>query len=169
MLPMNFARYLQEDSIDLAFDPEFPEPVEGSNPDRYRQRCKEQIIGHMAELLARSGRIVNSSKLVTDLINRERKASTAIGHNLAMPHVRTAQAKDFIVAFARCQRGIGFDSIDGEPVFFFLALVAPSHDDRLYQKVYRRVGGVFSHQNLRDQLMAATQPGEVIRILSRGF
>ena len=166
---MNFARYLQEDSIDLAFDPTFPEPVEGSNLDRHQQRCKEQVIAHLANLLSNSGRIVNSSKLVTDLVHRERKASTGIGHHLAMPHVRTAQARDFIVAFARCEQGIDFDSIDGEPVHFILSLVAPPHDDRIYTKVYKRVGEVFSNEDLQDQLRWAEKPGEIVRILSRGF
>ncbi len=166
---MNFARYLREDSVDLAFDPELPELREGANPERHRQKCKEIIIASMAELLCRSNRIVNPSKLRTDLIHRERRASTGIGENLAMPHVRTAQARDFTIAFARCATGLDFDSLDGEPVYFLLALVAPPHDDRLYTKVYKRVAKVFKNPTLRHELRNAQHPGEVTRILNRHF
>ena len=127
---MRLPRFLKEDQIDLWFEPlvDTPDPwelptaddLEGSDDgelsDREVFKLKERVIQHLCEMLERSGRVTNPRKLYTDLRNREAKASTGIGSQIAMPHVRTQQAKGFAMAVARApEPGLPWSSIDDEP------------------------------------------------------
>lgn len=122
---------------------------------------KERILGEIAGFLAATGRVGNERKLLADLIHRERKACTAVGGGLAIPHVRTPSAKEPIAAFLRSTPGLEFDAPDGEPVHVFLALVAPPWDDRLYLKVYRELGELFRNEAVLPWLLEAESVNDV--------
>ena len=161
-----------EDSFELEADDEAPDDDDEEDEELTGRRLfahKERVIRKLVELIDRSGRITNPSKCYTDLRNREAKASTAIGRGVAIPHVRSRQAKGFVLGVAIAPApGIEFDAIDDEPVRLFFPMVAPAHDDKFYLKVERAlIGALGSSEELQDELFAATSPGEVIRILSR--
>ncbi|MBI3097996.1 MAG: PTS sugar transporter subunit IIA [Planctomycetes bacterium] len=166
---LRLTRYLRPSCIrlDLASRPE-PEPDPSVHPDRLRWKLKESVLGEIVDLLIASGRAGNPSKLLTDVVNRERKASTSVGQGVAIPHVRTMQAKGFIVAYARSIAGIDFDSPDGLPVHHFLALAAPPYDDATYLKIYREIGTLFADASVRDALLRAEDEHAIIGLFARG-
>ncbi len=117
----------------------------------------------MVGLLERSDVIGNRSKLLTEFINRERKATTAIGHGIAIPHVRTLQAKELVIGVARSDMGYDFDAPDGEPVRLFFVMAAPSYDDSLYLKVFKALAEVLRFDYFRERLLEIEQEFEIIR------
>ena len=119
----------------------------------------------MVELFERSGRVANPSRLLRDMVNRERKASTAVGHGVAFPHVRTRQARETIIAVALTPEGIPFDTPDGQTVQLILAMVTPPHDDRLYLNLIRRFSEMFHGDAALPEVLAARDEHEVIRVL----
>lgn len=164
---MRLTRFLKPAQVRLELRTTTPPEVpEGWTRERFVGSIKEQVLSEIVELLVASGKVGNARKLYQDLLNRERKATTAIGGGLAIPHVRTLQAKDFILAFARSTPGVEFDAPDGASVHFFFGVVAPPHDDRLYLEVYRRIGEVFGTPERKEALRRAANEHEVIRILS---
>ena len=177
---MRLNRFLKEDGVDLDFRPELPEPSEeealaaAEDPDappspRQLWAQKEAILDALVTLLEASGNVSNRRKLLQDLVNRERRATTGLGSGFALPHVRTAQAKGFAMAVGVVRgEGLAFDSVDGEPVRLFIAMVAPAYDDRFYVKVERDLAAAFaSGPELLEELLAASSPGELVRILAR--
>lgn len=129
---------------------------------------KVRILEGLVELLAKSGKVSNPRKLLTDLRNREAKATTGLGDGIAMPHVRTNQARGFAMAVAIApEPGLYFAAVDDEPVRVFVAMVAPAHDDKFYLKVERALAAAFARgPELREALLEADSPGEVLRLLS---
>lgn len=172
---MRLNRYLKEDQVDLAFSPALPPRPEDEDPDappspRQLWAEKEAILEALVALLAKSPNAAHPKKLLADLLNRERKATTGLGGRIALPHVRTPHARGFAIAVAivRAGEGLAFDSVDGEPVRVFIAMVAPAYDDRFYAKAERDLAAAFGRgPELVDELLRATNPGEVIRILSK--
>jgi PTS system fructose-specific IIC component len=160
---MKIWRYLKEDAIRLQMSTVCEPLDEGASVDRWRWQCKEQIIDELVTVLEQSARIGNRNKLVNDFIFREKKASTAIGHGIAIPHIRSKQAKDFMLGFARSEQGYDFDSPDEEPTRLFFVMAAPPYDDSFYLKVFRSLGEMLQYETFREELMAATDPGEIIR------
>lgn len=182
---MRLHRFLKEENVDLDFRPFEGTPFEDDGDeddegegegeddeaelsDGQRFRRKVAILERLVALLVPSGKITNPKKCLTDLRNREAKATTGFGLGIAMPHVRTAQAKDFAMAVAIApEPGLEFDTLDDEPVRIFFAMVAPPYNDKYYRKVEKLLAEAFLDEDdegftLRERLLDAEDPGEVI-------
>lgn len=180
---MRLNRYLKEENIDLDF-----RPLEGTvfDPDREEEEAEGEageltggarfkrkvvIIEKLVDLLVPSGKITNPRKCLTDLRNREAKATTGFGMGIAMPHVRTPQAKDFALGVAIApEPGLDFDAIDEQPVRIFFPMVAPPYSDKYYRKVEKALAEAFLDEDdegygLRQRLLEAESAGEVIMAL----
>lgn len=164
---IRLTRFLKPGQVKLELDTTLPGEVpEGGSPSRLVWSVKERVLEELVGLLDASGRIVNATKLRTDLVNREKKATTALGDGIAIPHVRTLQARDFTICFARSTPGLDFDAPDGRPVRIFFGVVAPPYDDRLYLEVYRGIGTLLSQDHARQALLQAKSAHAVIKIIS---
>lgn len=161
---MNISRLLNVNLIKLSMethieaDPENPVPT-----PRQLREGKELILDELVSLLEKSGKIGNRTKLLIDFVNRERKASTAIGYGIALPHVRTYQAKELVIAVARSDEGYEFEALDGEPVRLFFAMAAPSYDDTLYLRVFKALAEVLRFDYFRERLLTVDSEYEIIR------
>jgi PTS system fructose-specific IIC component len=162
---MNLARYITVDAVKLEMTSRIEPPLEDEPIDRWRQQAKEQVIEELVELLDSSYRIGNRSKLLIDFINREKKATTAIGHGVAVPHIRSMQAKDFMLAFARSAEGYEFDAPDGKPVHLFFVMAAPPYDDSLYLKAFKSLAEMLRYEQFREELLNMESPGEIVRVM----
>ena len=160
---MNLSRFLNEDLIVLEFESFQEPPPENSDSPKWKERNKEQILSDLVSILERSDKIVNRCKLLTDFINREHKATTAIGFGIAVPHVRSMQAKDFVIGIARSREGYDFGSIDNSLTHLFFVMAAPPYDDNLYLKVFKHLSENLQHDYFRERLMDADKPYDIIR------
>ncbi len=162
---MNISRYLQYELIKTEMDSEFDPPEEN---DEYSNRelwdIKETILQELVDLMEKSDKVSNKNKLFINLLNREKKASTAIGKGIAIPHVRTMQAKDMIIVIGRKLDGYEFDSPDDEPVKLFLCMAAPPYDDSLYLKVFKDLAERFEYPGFIEKLLKAEDGHEIIWI-----
>jgi PTS system fructose-specific IIC component len=154
---MNLARFLREKRVDLDFDDHF---------DDEHPATLARLTENMASLLELSDSIVNASKLRLDLTNREKRAPSLLGLGIAMPHVRTLQARKLVMAVGISQNGLELDTPDGMPVRIAIALVGPPYDDKLYLQVYKRLSERLLDQDVVETLVAAETEGEVVRALS---
>lgn len=162
MLPL--ARYMSESLIRLSMTTEVAPWNELQSRERWVREAKEQVLAELIELFASQARVGNPSKLLIDFVNRERKATTALGMEVAVPHVRTIQAKEFRLAFARADEpGYEFDAPDARPVRLFFVMAAPPYDDTLYLKAFQSLAQLLQDEAFRDELFAAQSAGEIIR------
>jgi len=59
------------------------------------------------------------------LLQRERLGSTGVGNGIAIPHGKLAKLPNLFGLFARLDRPIDFEAIDGQPVDLVFLLLAP--------------------------------------------
>ena len=163
---MRLSRYLTPELVELNLDSlvslDFPEEM---SPQRVMRKTKERIVAALADLLDRSGSVRNSHRLFRDLHNREKKATTGIGGGVALPHVRTIQVKEFVIALARSDKGLEFEALDGKPVDIFFPMAAPPSDDTFYLRVYKSLADLLRFENAVQELRDASDPHEIIRII----
>lgn len=167
---MNLTRFLKEEYIDVDIGAGIDlAPAEGEEElsARRQDEVKQAVLRRLVDLLDRSGKAGNPSKLFVDLWNREKKATMAIGRGIAIPHVRTMQARDMAMAVGIAREGVPWRAPDSEPVRIFVALVAPPYEDRLYLQVYQRLGRLFEQEGAAEALLEAKSAGEIIRWLAR--
>jgi mannitol/fructose-specific phosphotransferase system IIA component (Ntr-type) len=155
---VNLARFLSEERVDLDLDATFEEDAEITIDD---------IAAQMATLLQTSDDIVNATKLRNDLINRERRAPSLLGQGVAMPHVRTMQARKPVMAVGISRRGLDLPTPDDQAVHLVIALVGPPYDDRMYLVTYKRLGEILLDPGRIEQIVASELAGEVLRALAR--
>lgn len=162
---MHLSRYMSEERVKLEMTTVIEPLAESASLDKWRQRSKEAILEELVDLLEQGNRLGNKTKLVLDFVNREKKATTGIGMGVAIPHIRSMQAKDFTIAFARSTEGYDFDSLDGQPVHLFFIMAAPPYDDSLYLKAFKALAEMLQQKSLRQQLLELKSPGELLRAI----
>ncbi len=169
---MNALRFLRPECVKLMLDTVPEEPLADESEAQARNRLnrdKDHVTEELAGILVASGQVANPSKFLRDLINRERKATTAIAPGIAIPHVRTMQARSFIMGLARARGdGMNFGSLDGEPTRLFFLLASPPYEDRLYLQVYRELSGLIQDEDVMAGLFAAQRVQDVFNVL-RGY
>jgi mannitol/fructose-specific phosphotransferase system IIA component (Ntr-type) len=159
-------RLLTEDVV--LIDPEVPELPEECEPDsnRAKRLVREWWIGLCAELLDRGGKVSHLRRLTEDLDNREKRATMLIGEGVALPHVRTMQARELAAAAIVFRTPVDLGAPDEEPIRLILAVVSPPYDDQSYLKLYKRLGAALKDTELLEWLEWVENPGEVVRLLA---
>jgi len=131
---------------------------------------KKQAILELAELMWKHGFIEDLQGLVDATMEREAEYSTGIGMGVGIPHAKSAVVKQPVVAFGKSNKGIEFDSFDGEPVYlvflepvYLVFLIAvPEKSDKEHLNILSTLSRALMHEEVRDALMRATTPEEVI-------
>lgn len=162
---MLISRYLSENAIKIEMDTIVEPLEEGASIDKWRVRAKGAILEELVTLLVAGNHFGNYSKLLLDFVNREKQATTAIGDGVAVPHIRSLQAKDLMIAFARSTEGYDFGSLDEKPSHLFFVMAAPPYDDTLYLRVFKALVEMLQYESFREELMNVSSPGEVIRAI----
>ena len=161
-------RHLSTDTILLDLD-DYLETIEDFNElsAKKKQEYKKSILSVFIKLMDRSGKIVNTSKCLTDIFNRECKATTGLGEHIAIPHVRTLQAKEFLIGIMRSEKGVYFNSLDGEPVHVFIGILCPPYEDKLYLKFLSDISKTVKSGELFDLIMQAENEKDILGQLCR--
>ncbi len=168
---VQITRYLRPEVVRLGMMNGHREEIDPEkDPAKERARLKNEVVDELVDLFMLTGVIRNRSKFHHDLLSREKKATTAIGRGLALPHVRSMQPKQFCMVFARSRDGVEYDSPDGELVHLIFGMAAPSYDERMsaeYLQIYKWIGRCFKEEEwLPEALLRAENEHEIIGILS---
>jgi len=156
---------MAEDRIKLEMETVIEPLEEGMSEIKWQLTAKEKILDELVTLLENGTRVGNRTKLLIDFVNREKKATTGIGDGIAIPHIRSMQAKELVMAIGRSSEGYFFDSLDGRPAHLFFMMAAPPYDDSLYLKVFKALSEMLQYESFRQELMDAQSPGEMLRII----
>lgn len=129
---------------------------------------KEEVIDALVEVLRGHEDIDSLEAVRTAIFDREEMMSTGVGKELGLPHAKTPAATDTVAAFATTAEPVDFGSIDDEPIRLLLLLVGPEEHKSQHIKILGRISRLVSRKSLRQKLIAAEEPEEVIEILRRG-
>lgn len=109
---------------------------------------------------------VNEKQFFRDILQRENDLSTGIGNHIAIPHAITENAKKIHLLFAT-HTGIEYDSLDGKPVNIIFMLAIPSAEKHLYTSFLMQVSSLMRIRELRDDLVKAKKPEQVIGLFKK--
>lgn len=129
---------------------------------------KPEVLGELAECLARSLPGTSASALVEALELREKLGpSTGLEHGVAIPHAKVAGLPGIVGCFGRSKQGIAFGAPGGERSQLFFVLAAPDAPAMLplHLKALARVARVLRNATVRDALLAASGTDELWRVL----
>lgn len=111
---------------------------------------KKQALLELSERAAQlSG--LPAREIFDALLQRERLGSTAIGDGVAIPHGKLTKLENIFGVFARAEKPIDFDALDGNPVDLIFLLVTPESSGADHLKAL-----ACAARMLRNPQMAAT-------------
>ena len=128
---------------------------------------KEEAIAELIEKLFKAQVIKDQKKLVKILLDRETLGSTGIGQGVAIPHGKSDGVKQLVAAFGISEKGVDFNSLDGEKVFIFFLLVAPEDSAGPHLKALARISRLLKDKYFRDTLKAAKDEKTLLKIIKQ--
>lgn len=128
---------------------------------------KEAVIREMAELLARTGKVLDVEELVATALRREAQGTTGLGEEIAIPHAKTDAVSAPVVGFARSAEGVEWGSPDGTKarlVFMIAVPEAAAGDEHL--RILALLSQKLMDAEFRERLSAAEDESAVLGVLS---
>lgn len=119
-----------------------------------------------AALLFENHHGVARTAVFQSLIGRERLGSTALGHNMAVPHGRIKGLKEPIAAFYRLAEPVRFDPADGRQAGLLFFLLVPEAATQMHLDLLAEIARMASNTELREALSAETDPERVHELLT---
>jgi len=95
----------------------------------------------LQEIAARAASLAGlTEREILDVVQqREKLGSTGIGNGIAIPHGKLAKLERLFGLFARLDRAIDFEALDGQPVDLVFLLLAPESAGADHLKALARV------------------------------
>ena len=115
---------------------------------------KKHALELMAEFAASRVRI-ESRRIFSVLLDRERLGSTGVGRGIAIPHAKVEGLEGIEGFLMRAAKAVPFEAIDDEPVDLFFVLLAPVNAGAEHLKALARVSRTLRDRNLVDALREA--------------
>lgn len=125
---------------------------------------KKEVIEEMASVLKGAPEIIDFDKFLEDVFQREALGTTGIGQNVALPHARSSNVKDFLICFGRSKKGVEFESLDEEPVHLVFLIGNPKEDVQNYLKTLAHLTRMFKKEDFRNRLLNAQTAEDVIEV-----
>ena len=135
----------------------------GSIETSLKARSKEDLFKEMVALLKRNPDLegMDAATILKALNERERTATTGVGREVAIPHGKIMGLTGIVGAIGVAKRGIEYDSVDGLPVRFVVAMVAPPEESRNYLRILAKVARLLSDVAFRESRITASAPEEI--------
>ena len=128
-------------------------------------KSKNEAIGKLADLMAKSGNINDRDAYVKGLLAREEESTTAVGEGIAIPHYKGPAVSRPGLAAMVIPDGVDFDSVDGQPVKIIFAIAAPDVKENVHLDVLSKLSVLLIDENFTKKLINAKNADEFLKII----
>ena len=128
---------------------------------------KKGIIKELLDLLIKTGDIDSKDKdaILDVIMERESLGSTGIGLGIGIPHGKSERVKNLVASLGISQKGVDFDSLDGEAAHIFFLLLAPEDTAGPHLKALARISRLLKEKFIRDALKKAKDTKDALNII----
>ena len=102
------------------------------------------------------------------LLQRERLGSTGVGNGVAIPHGKLPKCTRIAGVFARLERPIDFEALDGAPVDLIFTLIAPEDAGADHLKALARIARAMRDPAFVARLRATRDAKVLYSMLTMG-
>ena len=122
----------------------------------------------LQELAARAAALTGQSErsIFEVLLQREKLGTTAVGYGVAIPHGKLPKMEKLFGLFARLERPIDFEALDGQPVDLIFLLLAPEGAGADHLKALARVARLLREPAVAHKLRASHDAESLYAVLA---
>jgi PTS system nitrogen regulatory IIA component len=125
----------------------------------------EEALAELSAGLARAGLVKDAGDLARRLAERERLGSTGLGGGVAIPHCKTRDLADVLLAVGVSRKGIDFGAADGVPVTLIFLVVSPADAPGLHLQALARISRVIRMPGVAEDVRRAATADEIAAVL----
>ena len=129
---------------------------------------KTAVIEEMIHSLVDHGYVTDFETFKEGILAREALTSTGLGDGIAMPHSKNAAVKEATVLFAKSNKGVDYESLDGQPTDLFFMIAAPEGANDTHLAALAELSKYLMQDGFADRLRKVTSPDEVIAAFNTG-
>ena len=130
-----------------------------------RVNSKKQIL---QELASKAAELCGQSErtILEILQQREKLGSTGVGSGIAIPHGKLPKLGKLFGLFARLERPVDFEALDGQPVDLVFLLLAPEGAGADHLKALARIARLLRDQDVAKKLRASRDAQAIYSVLA---
>ncbi len=127
---------------------------------------KHEILRELIALIKKEGKITSEEQFLECVLHREKEFSTGVGNGIAIPHGRSETVNEALVAFAKLNNRIDWNSVDDELVdLIFLLGVPDRNTENLHLKILAQLSRKLMDEDFVKVLREAHTEQEVFDAL----
>ena len=128
---------------------------------------KTAVIEEMIKSLVDHGYVTDFETFKEGILAREALTSTGLGDGIAMPHSKNSAVKEATVLFAKSNKGVDYESLDGQPTDLFFMIAAPEGANDTHLAALAELSQYLMKDGFADKLRKVSSPDEVIALFDQ--
>ena len=128
---------------------------------------KTAVIEEMIQSLVKHGYVTDFETFKEGILAREALTSTGLGDGIAMPHSKNSAVKEATVLFAKSNKGVDYESLDGQPTDLFFMIAAPEGANDTHLAALAELSQYLMKDGFADKLRQVTSPDQVIELFDQ--
>ena len=128
---------------------------------------KTAVIEEMIKSLVDHGYVTDFETFKEGILAREALTSTGLGEGIAMPHSKNSAVKEATVLFAKSNKGVDYESLDGQPTDLFFMIAAPEGANDTHLAALAELSQYLMKDGFADKLRKVSSPDEVIALFDQ--
>ncbi len=130
-----------------------------------RVNGKKQALQELSERAAAISRLP-AREIFDAILQRERLGPTGVGDGVAIPHGKLTKCERICGVFAKLERPIDFEALDGLPVDLIFLLIAPESAGADHLKALAAIARVLRKPGVAGQLRGARDASAMYSLLT---
>ena len=147
----NLGRYLKKELICLSLE----------------SSSKDSVIEELVDIAVNAGAVADREMVLAAVQEREASMSTGFENGVAIPHAKCNASDNIIMVVGIKKDGIDFKSLDSKPSTLFFLVLSPKAQVGPHIQLMAGIGRKMNNPEVREQLLSAGNPDEVISILKQ--
>ena len=126
-----------------------------------KKQALQEIAAKAAQLTGQ-----NERAILEILLQREKLGSTGVGNGVAIPHGKLPKLNKVFGLFARLERPVDFEALDGQPVDLIFLLLAPESAGADHLKALARVARLLRDPDVARKLRQSRDAEALFAVLA---
>lgn len=128
---------------------------------------KKEILEKMVDLIESNTELLTDKKLfLQKIMEREEIGTTGIGKGIAVPHARSEELTNIVMALAVLKQPIDFNAPDEDKAKVILLVGAPKDKNNEYLDLLASISKSFRKKEFRDSVTTVANEDELLEILA---
>lgn len=127
---------------------------------------RSEVFEYFAETLYEARLIIDKEDLINGLNNKEKEISTAIGYQIAIPHIQSKSVLYPIVSFIRSKEEIDWENEENSKVKLIFLIAVPKDLINEHIHILAAISREIMKEEVRARLLKMESPEEIYEILT---